>query len=229
MEDIKKTRREEAREERRICDKFKIRRKEARIDLHDNKCFSCNPRIPLQTSEENRTIDFLEASWLIPRISLQIPPQKKTALVPYISLFPIPSIKLDRSRSLPREANSICISLVSCGRVKSTRRCETAIGSRISIQARVSLRESSRNDSLRFSFQPIFVTAWKLGSIASMLRADFAYILTYRSFKYILFSRYERYFRARFNSLLIARGSYVMPRFFLVRIGSRKREREKKK
>lgn len=89
---------------------------------------------PSANSAENRLIDFLEASWHGNRADYSSPnrgkkkKERKNENLPpplhFTTPPPIsraPSIKLDRSGSLPREANSI---RVSCDRVKSTPRCE---------------------------------------------------------------------------------------------------------
>lgn len=135
-------------EERRICDKFKIRRTEARIHLHGNKrfsCSACNPRgSPCKQREESadrlsRSKLTLKPCRLFHAKSKKKKERKRTSLVLYVSIPPpisrAPSIKPDRSGSVPREANSI---RVSCDRG------DAKLEAGLSIQPRVSLRESKK-------------------------------------------------------------------------------------
>lgn len=137
-----------------------------------------------------------------------------------------PSIKLDRSGSLPREANSI---RVSCDRVKSTPRCE--IGSWI-IDSVACIVKGIEEWFPDFPFSKVFRL---VESIASASDLKISHILTYHvealvhvsilSSVMYLFS-HELYFRNDRTSILrfsfnSKRIIYAIPWFFLVRIGIR--------
>lgn len=124
---------------------------------------------PPANSAKNRLIDFLEASWHWNRADYSTLNRKKkkerkrTSLVLYVSIPPpisrAPSIKPDRSGSVPREANSI---RVSCDRG------DAKLEAGLSIQPRVSLRESKKwFEALhRYSSFPDFRAIFQFESIA---------------------------------------------------------------
>lgn len=140
--------------------------------MHGNKrfsCSACNPRgSPCKQREESadrlsRSKLTLKPCRLFHAKSKKKKERKRTSLVLYVSIPPpisrAPSIKPDRSGSVPREANSI---RVSCDRG------DAKLEAGLSIQPRVSLRESKKwFEALhRYSSFPDFRAIFQFESIA---------------------------------------------------------------